>query len=675
MASGIVEPSSHDSSQEGERQKQQGVRAGERSRLVQRLLDGGTDLPAYINDLLATMAVTVAGTEAAGFVIERDGQNLSLKTLAHIRPDESDAETRTAALAAFQELVKPCILQGKDGALEVGAAAGAGAGAEAEPQYCLITLLRDGQDIVAVAAVITRCLNLERARQRLLSMQIVAGYFEIFSLRRGSEANKTMAQNHQRVLQFSRAVADAEGYLSSAMNLCNELANATGATRVSLGWLKGRVIRVKALSHTEEFDKKQELIVQLEKAMEECYDQEELVLYDPSGQAVGNDAVTRQAAVLSRGQSGHIVLSLPLRRRAEIEGVVTLEFLPSEKISPQIVESLAISVDLLAPQLYDRFENDRWLITKVGLSTRHMFEELLGPKHWVAKLVTTGIILVLLVLTNFFNLPVLLHLPPWLDCRHTYTVTAPMTFEAIESRSICAPFDGLIGKIGQVGDPANPGKMIDVRPGMPVKAGQTLFTLKTDDLELERANSESEAHSDFLKAQAYAADDTKIADYQAELAQSQAEDAKARLYAAQIARADVKAPFNGEILKGDLTEKQDTPVKEGEEQLVFGQTDHLRVAMSVNERDIQDVVVGETGYVATTSRPGERWKFTVDRIVPQGQPKEGSNVFTVYGVLDKDNPSWRPGMAGEVRIDIDKRTWAWTWTHRLIEFIRLKMWM
>jgi multidrug efflux pump subunit AcrA (membrane-fusion protein) len=325
--------------------------------------------------------------------------------------------------------------------------------------------------------------------------------------------------------------------------------------------------------------------------------------------------------------------------------------------------------------LYDRFENDRWLITKVGLSTRHMFEELLGPKHWVAKLVTTGIILVLLVLTNFFNLPVLLHLPPWLDCRHTYTVTAPMTFEAIESRSICAPFDGLIGKIGQVGDPANPGKMIDVRPGMPVKAGQTLFTLKTDDLELERANSESEAHSDFLKAQAYAADDTKIADYQAELAQSQAEDAKAKLYAAQIARADVKAPFNGEILKGDLTEKQDTPVKEGEEQLVFGQTDHLRVAMSVNERDIQDVVVGETGYVATTSRPGERWKFTVDRIVPQGQPKEGSNVFTVYGVLDKDNPSWRPGMAGEVRIDIDKRTWAWTWTHRLIEFIRLKIWM
>ncbi len=86
MASGIVEQSSQGSSQEGE--KQQGPRAGERSRLVQRLLDGGTDMPAFLNDLLATMAVTVAGTEAAGFILERTGQQeFSLKPMAHSRQD------------------------------------------------------------------------------------------------------------------------------------------------------------------------------------------------------------------------------------------------------------------------------------------------------------------------------------------------------------------------------------------------------------------------------------------------------------------------------------------------------------------------------------------------------------------------------------------------------------
>jgi multidrug resistance efflux pump len=655
MASGIVEPSSQGSSQEGE--KQQGPRAGERSRLVQRLLDGGSDLPAFLNDLLATMAVTVAGTEAAGFVIERANDQFVLKNLAHIRQDESDAQTRAQALDAFQNLVKPCIIQGKDGAIDLGNAAGL----EAEPQYCLITLLREGQEIVAVAAVITRCLNLERARQRLLSMQLVAGYFEFFTLKRGAETNKMMAQNHQRVLQLSRAVADAEGFLSAAMNLCNELANATGATRVSLGWLKGRLIRVKALSHTEEFDKKQDLIVQLEKTMEECYDQENLVLFDPSGKNPG-DAVTRQAAILSRSQGGHVVLSLPLRRHADIEGVVTLEFLSSDSINPRMIESLTIAVDLLAPQLYDRHENDHWLITKVGISAQRTAEELLGPKHWIAKLVTGGIIILLLVLFNFLGLPTTTKYLGWMDVRLTYRVTAPITFAAVEKRSICAPFDGQIDQVFAL-------------PGTPVKKGQPLFSLKTDDLDKQLAKSNSDALYHKRKAEAYAADNTKIADQLAELAQEQEAEAQSALYQSQIERALVKAPFDGQILKGDLSDKKDTTVKEGEEQMVFGELGKLRAELTVNERDIQDIAPGSTGSLATTSKPMDKVKFTVDRVVPLGQPKEGNNVFTVYATPVEIAPSWRPGMAGEARVDVGKRTIAWIWSHRLMEFIRLKLWM
>ena len=655
MASGIVEPSSQGSSQEGE--KQQGPRAGERSRLVQRLLDGGSDLPAFLNDLLATMAVTVAGTEAAGFVIERANDQYVLKNLAHIRQDESDAQTRTAALDAFQNLVKPCIAQGKDGAIDLGNAAGL----EAEPQYCLITLLREGQEIVAVAAVITRCLNLERARQRLLSMQLVAGYFEFFTLKRGAETNKLMAQNHQRVLQLSRAVADAEGFLSAAMNLCNELANATGATRVSLGWLKGQLIRVKALSHTEEFDKKQELIVQLEKAMEECYDQENPVLFDPSGKNPG-DAVTRQAAILSRAQGGHVVLSLPLRRHADIEGVVTLEFLSSESINPRMIESLTIAVDLLAPQLYDRHENDHWLITKVGISSQRTAEELLGPKHWIAKLVTAGVIILLLVLFNFLGLPTTTKYLSWMDVRPMYRVTAPITFAAVEKRSMCAPFDGQIDQVFKL-------------PGEPVKKGDPLFSLKTDDLDKQLAKSNSDALYHKRKAEAYAADNTKIADQLAEQAQEQEAEAQSALYQSQIERATVRAPFDGQILKGDLSDKKDTTVKEGEEKMVFGELGKLRAELTVNERDIQDVAKGSTGSLATTSKPMDKVKFTVDRVVPLGQPKEGNNVFTVYATPVEVAPSWRPGMAGEARVDVGKRTIAWLWSHRLMEFIRLKLWM
>ena len=42
-----------------------------------------------------------------------------MRLIAHIRPDNSSAELRAAAVAAFQEMIKPCLAQGKDGAIEI----------------------------------------------------------------------------------------------------------------------------------------------------------------------------------------------------------------------------------------------------------------------------------------------------------------------------------------------------------------------------------------------------------------------------------------------------------------------------------------------------------------------------------------------------------------------------
>src|SRR5688572_12928557 len=346
MASGTVESSSQGSNPEQQQQQPQGI---SRSKLVQRLLATSANLPAFVNDLVTTQAVVVAGTEAAGFIIEQtaaeNGEaNFSLRPIAHIRPDNSDAATRAAALNAFQEIIGPCIAQGKDGAIPVGDGNG-----EAEPQFCLVTLLRNEGEVVAASAVITRCRDVERAHQRLMSMQLVAGYFDLYTLRRTSDQSRQIAQSHQHVLQLATSVATAEGFQSAAMNLCNELATRTGASRVSIGWLKGNRIRVKALSHTEQFDKRQELIVQIERAMEECYDQEEIVQCEPNGTTTQN--VTREAQALSRAQGGNTVISIPLRRQAEIVGVMTLEFAPGSELGPQAATGLAVAADLLAPQL------------------------------------------------------------------------------------------------------------------------------------------------------------------------------------------------------------------------------------------------------------------------------------------------------------------------------------
>ena len=97
---------------------------------------------------------------------------------------------------------------------------------------------------------------------------------------------------------------------------------------------------------------------------------------------------------MSRSQGGNSVLSLPLRRQAEIVGVVTLEFPPGQELSQQASTALSVAVDLLAPQLYDRFVNDRWLITKTGISIRDLAAMGVGPKYMLAKLIIVAVIAV-----------------------------------------------------------------------------------------------------------------------------------------------------------------------------------------------------------------------------------------------------------------------------------------
>jgi multidrug resistance efflux pump len=637
MASGIVESSQSGSDQSPQQQQGQGISRG---KLVQRLLAASANLPAFINDLLTTQAVHVAGTEAAAFIIEPSQEGgFNLKTIAHIRPDSSSAETRAAAIAAFQEIVRPCVEQQKDGAIQIGAD-----DPTAEPQFCLVTLLRSDGNIVAVSAVIARCRDLERAKQRLESMALVAGYFELFTLRRTSEQSRTIAQSHQHVLQLASSVATADGFESAGMSLCNELATRTGATRVSLGWVYGNNIKLKAMSHTEQFDKKQEMSVMLVKVMEECWDNGEIVQFEPGGTHGTN--VTREAEILSRTNGGETILSLPLRRKDEVVGVITLQFAPNTKIAPQAATGLAVAVDLLAPQLYDRFQNDRWLITKAGVSSREMAKLAVGPKHMLAKLIILAVLALIAFLAAY---------------RPMYHVTAGFVFDPVQKVSFSAPFEGML-------------KTVNVKPGDVVKAGDVLAEFDATDSKLKQAQYMSEAAAARQAAQAALADPEKTALALQKQEEAKSAEAQAEFFRQQVEKAQLRAPFDGTILTGDLREKVHSVFKLGDPLMEMAERTNLRAELSVPERDIQDVKVGAKGMLATTSLPNDKYPFAVDRIVPLPEAKEGGNYFKVYGHFEKTSPNWRPGMAGEAKIDVAKKPLGWIWVHRFTEWVEIKWW-
>lgn len=615
-----------------------------RSQLVQRLVSAENDLPRFIHDLVTTQVVTVAGTEAAAFLIEPDGtpsNKAELKQIAHIRPDQSTDEVRAAAIRAFRDVIGPCVEQGKDGAFEVSPADATG-----ESAFCLVTLLRAEGKLMAASAVVTRCAGNERARQRLMSMQLIAGYFELYGMRRAQERAIRTVENHQGVLGMISTVATADGFEAAAANLCNELALRTHATRVSIGWLHGSHIRLKAISHTEKFDKKQELVRLLEQAMEESIDQETVVSYSPQG--AGSAQVTRNAQALSRHNGGSNIVSLPLRRASEIIGVATLEFPLEHEMTEEAVSSLVVAVDIIASQLWDRYQNDRWLITKAGLSTKKFAEATVGPKYMITKLVVACLIIGLVLL--FVIHPM-------------YTVTAPFQFVAKDRRTISAPFEARITEVR-------------VRPSDKVKAGDILIKLDSTELELQKLESEKK----IIEAELRASDAEAQRKYgEAKIARAEAETARASadFYAKLIERHVIRAPIDGEVLRGDLMDKRDTIVKQGDALMEVGVRDQLEVELQVAERDIQDVMAGETGYLATKSQPTQKHKFTITRVVPVGDADQGrqDNVFKAYATLDTSDPSWLPGLEGEAKVDVERRTAASIWTKRVIDFIRLKLWV
>jgi multidrug resistance efflux pump len=648
----IVETQNSGSEQQKERERQAAQTQMTRSHLVAKLLAAGPDIREFMYDLLQVQAIVVNGTEAAGFLLEANPQNpqqVSLRNTAHIRPDATDEETKKAALQAFSEIIGDCLGQGKDGVICVSQA-----NENVEPQYCLVTLLRDQQNIVAATAVIIRCRDEERARQRLETMRLVAGYFDLWLLRRQNEQAIQVSQRHQDVLQATAAFANGEGFQSAAANLCNELVARTGASRVSLGWVKLRSVKLLAMSHTEQFDRKQELSVGIVKAMEECVDQQELVQYDPDPAGHTTNNITRSAQSLSRIENGNKIVSLPLRHKNEVVGVLTLEYPPTKPLTPHTTTSLAVLAEVMAPQIHDRYQDDRWLAVKVGRSIQHNSKYLLGPRHTLAKVIFIALIGVVLLVTLWHPM---------------FRVASPFQFVPIVKASVSSPIEGVIDEVYAEPDSTKP-----------VKAGDPLLKFNTNELQVEKEKLSYQR--DAAEKAAIAAKNDKDpendADYFVKMAEAKSYAMQVQAIDLKIAKATVKAPIDGFILKGDLKEKVKAQVKEGDPLMEIapnGKPGDLQAELTVNERDIQMLKVGSVGTLATKSSPNERYPVVITRIVPLGETKEGANTFRVYAKIDGYEQRWQPGQMGEARIDWETKPLWWHGLHRLIEWTRLKLWI
>src|SRR5436309_358600 len=244
--------------------------------------------------------------------------------------------------------------------------------------------------------------------------------------------------------------------------------------------------------------------------------------------------------------------------------------------------------------------------------------------------------------------------------RGDYRLSAPSVMEAGIQRAAVAPFNGYIAEAL-------------ARAGDIVRQGQVLCVLDDRDLRLERLKWLSQQEQ-FVKQ--YHEAMAKRSAAQVNILTAQIDQAKAQLALLddQLSRTRLVAPFDGIVVKGDLSQSLGAPVERGQVLFEVAPLETYRVVLQIDERDVANVAVGQKGQLLLAAAPMEGLPFTVEKVTPVSTAREGRNSFRVEARLQSTPEHLRPGMEGVGKIEVDRRLLIWIWTHQVIDWVRLMVW-
>lgn len=454
----------------------------------------------------------------------------------------------------------------------------------------------------------------------------------------------TAADRMATVLELIATSLHYDRFQAAATAVATELAGILKCERVSIGFMKGKSTRVRALSNSASFGKKANVIRAIEAAMDEAIDQQATVVFPPRGS--GPLQVTRSHEALLRDYGAGNACSIPLAQGNRIVGAIALERPVDQPFDDEAIKLCEQAAVLIGPLLEVKRKDDRWLFQKAWDSWKSYLQKLTGPRHSILKLVS-GSLLALLIFFSFAN--------------GDYRVTADARLEGSVQRAMAAPLSGFIATA-------------NVRAGDIVSEGDVLFTLDDRDLWLERLKWLSQK-SQFEREQQEAVAGRGRA--QANVLAAQVEQAQAQidLIEDQLSRVRVTAPFDAIVVAGDLSQSLGVPVERGDVLFELAPLDDYRVILNVDERDVGRLAPGQTGRLALTGLPGEVLPIAVVRITPVAAAEDGRNFFRVEArITETTSPLLRPGMEGAGKVDIERRRLIWIWTHKIGYWLRMFFW-
>lgn len=461
----------------------------------------------------------------------------------------------------------------------------------------------------------------------------------------GIRVRATDAQSVRRaklLLDLQAMILAQERFSSAASAFATGLAEQFDASLAHIGWVRASVMRVEARSHAAWHEERAGLINLAAQAMNEAYDQRRTVHWH-AAHGSASDLERQGHAAYAREARAGVVLSVPLFHRGEVLGAVMLE--RETQFSPDEIAALETLGMMLAPILALIRSADASLVTIVRERATRAARALVDSSNpgWklTAALLALAVLLAALVPVSF-------------------RVAAPAVVEGEVQRAAVAPFQGFI-------------REARARAGDVVKSGQILALLEDKDLQLERVRWAAELEiAERREREAMAA--AKRVD--ARLAAAQADQSRALLDLAEekLRRVQIVAPFDGVIVRGDLSQQIGSPVEQGKVLFELAPLASWRVILKVDVRDIAYVEASQEGRLVLTGLPGENHAFTIRRVTSVASADEGRNYFRVEADLTERTARLRPGMEGVAKVMTGDASALWVWTRRLIDWLRMAIW-
>jgi len=448
------------------------------------------------------------------------------------------------------------------------------------------------------------------------------------------------------VLDAIGAVLEANSSRSAMLAACNLLARELDCAYVAIGRAtQRRRMKVTALSDVSERPRETTHAQAIALAMSEAFYQEGSVLY-PLRDSQDFMVAQHHAALLREAGMGEL-LSVALFSGANGKAIGALQLAKpaGESFSEQdlmVAEGVGAALGAL---IDEREQGERGVLRVLWQSSRQALGRLLGAGYLGRKLA----VLTLAGLIAFF----------WY-AKADFRVVAQSEIQGEIVRMMVAPFDGHIAEQF-------------VRAGDIVQEGEPLLGLDQRDLQIELTRwltdvGRYEGEYDQALAERSAAT-ARIASANIEQAR-----AKAELTQRQLDRAVLRAPFDAVVIEGDHSQSLGAAVRLGQQLFRLAPLDSYRVALEVEERDLDQVRIGQTGSLVLAPLPDQKFEFKLTQITPRMNAEGGRNFAIVEAQLTETSGDLRPGMRGIGKVQIEERLLIDVWTRPIIDWARLAIW-